>query len=301
MRQTAPSQRRATCYLAVLAVALIVTIIGLSALATGRIEFRSAESANDVVAARMYAQAAMEMSLFTISNDASWRADYTNDVWVPAQPIGQGTYSWKLVDEENGDLTADPNAPLRLYGRGILGNAVRTYSVLLQPDTAAGNLLTNPGIEAGTNGWTSTSCTLEAHTDQPHDGAAYLWVKNRAGEWDGPRQNVSGNLVNGTTYTTAVWVKMKDSPERARIVLWMDTSLGYYSNYLTTVPVGTTWTYVSTTSTLTWSGTLNAAYWEVETQSSSQEFMIDDATLRVAGGNGPVAFPILGTWRRFVH
>jgi hypothetical protein len=301
MLQAAPSQRRATCYLAVLAVALIVTIIGLSALATGRIEFRSAESANDVVAARVYAQAAMEMGLFTMSNDASWRTSYTNDVWVPAQPIGQGTYSWKLIDEENGDLTADPNAPLRLYGRGIAGDAVRTYSVLLQPDAAAGNLLANPGIENGTTGWTGTSCTLEAHTDQPHSGAAYLWVKNRAGEWDGPRQDVSSNLVNGTTYTTDVWVRMKDYPDQARIVFWMDTSLGYYSNYLTSATVGTTWTNVSTTATLTWSGTLNAAYWEVETQSSSQEFMIDDATLRVAGRSAPAALPILGTLQRVVH
>jgi hypothetical protein len=298
-----PRRRRASMYLAVLMTAMIVAIIGLSALAATRVQSRAAESGNDIAAARFAAQSAIEMGMLTLNNTPTWRTTYTHDVWIPERGLGDGTYTWKLVDERNLSLTKDTTAPVRLCGRGVVGDAVRTESVLLQtgfPDPT--NLLGNPGFERGVKDWTDPSdCDLALDTATPHGGLASLWVKNRADDYAGPLQEITDDITEGVTYEVAVWVKMRSFSENAWLSVRYRTEYGWSTDYFAVQSVGTGWALVTGEFTTSWPGTLQTAYWKIETYWSSQDFMIDDVVVRKAGAVPPAALPIVGTWRREVN
>jgi hypothetical protein len=290
-------------YLAVLMTALIVAVIGLSGLTLSRIQLRSAEGEREIVSARLYAQSAIEMALLAINDDPDWRTTYTHDVWTAARSIGEGTYAWKLVDEKNGDLAKDPSAPVRLYGLGNAGDALRLYSVLIQePRTGAGsNLLSNPGMENGTTDWLELGdCDLEARDDGPRTGTWYLKVKNRDNWSSGPRQSIVGKITTGTTYDTEAWVRTKDFTEKMWLVVWLRTFVGWTPIYVTSADVGTSWTRISGSFTPTWTGALSEAYWKVHTDWDDQDFMVDDTALAEAGETANELIPIRGTWRREV-
>lgn len=298
IRAAGSPRRRGSMYVAVLLIATIVSVIGISALTATRLQLRSAEGAADVTAVCLYAQSAIEIGLFAINNDADWRSVYSNDDWFPVRSIGDGVYTLKLVDEVNGSLTADPNAPVRLYGWGMAGDAVRIYSVLLEV-RGASNLLLNPGIESGTTYWVDMGdCDLEADEGEFHSGAACLRVKNRDDEWAGPRQDIADQLTEGVTYETEVWVKMENFSETVWLGIWYRTEYGWVSDYFSSDTVGTDWTLLGGEFTAGWSGTLSQAYWKVDTQWSSQEFMIDDAVLEAADDSSIAIRPVAGTWRR---
>ena len=181
------------------------------------------------------------------------------------------------------------------------GDVTRLYSVLLEPEemTAADNLLENGDFESGVTPWTSTDCDLETKKDKPHGGEAYLRAKNRVANWDGARQDIAANITKDTAYEMELWVSLKDYPETVWLVLWWDTTAGYYSEYFAAESVGTDWTKISGTVTATWSGSLRAVYCEIETDWTDQEFSIDDAVF-IEKDVAPPVHPVEGTYRREV-
>ena len=295
MRNINSYHRKGSVYVCVLSVALLITGIGLSSIWAMRVQRRIAGVGEAVVQARVAAGSFLEVALLRIANNLSWRSAYTHDVWIADETVDDVSYTFKLVDEQDADLANDDTQPVRLYAKATVGDAVRIYSVLLQAAPPS-NLLSNGDIESGVTPWASMGCDLEIHTDEPHGGAACLWVKNRGGDWDGPRQDIAGQITEGATYEAEVWVKLDDFSENVRLVLWMDTSLDYYSVYYAWESAGTTWTQVGGIVTPTWEGELLEAYWEVETAWSNQEFKIDDAVMRPPRRVSVVP----GNWRREV-
>ena len=90
---------------------------------------------------------------------------------------------------------------------------------------------------------------------------------------------------------------MKDFPETVRLRLHVNSSgEGDQVFPAGTGMVGTDWTKVTGTVTPTWTGTVNSAYWEVDTASTPQEFKIDDALLADGAGQRMVIAP--GSWRQ---
>ena len=303
MRSNTHSQRyKGSVYVFVLSTALLVTGVGLGALQAVRVERRTAGLNASIAQARLAALSFVEVALLRISNDPTWRFTYTHNVWTAPEAVGNVTYTFKLVDAQDSDLTDDATEPVRLYAKATVGDAVRIFSVLLRSDEDASYTSTVPGngdMENGVTPWSGVGCDLEIHTDNPPEGAAYLWVKNRDGTWDGPRQDIADDLIQGVTYEAEVWVKLKDNSEDIRLVLWMDTDSSYYSIYYVQASVGTSWTKLSGTVTPTWTGTLEAAWWEVETSLSNQELMIDDAVMKPLGSDFDMSVAP-GTWRREV-
>ncbi|KPK38008.1 MAG: hypothetical protein AMJ65_13465 [Phycisphaerae bacterium SG8_4] len=297
MRNIDSYHRKGSVYVYVLSVALLITGIGLSSLWAMRVQRRVAGVGEAVVQARVAAGSFLDVALLRIANNPSWRSAYTHDVWVANETVHNVSYTFKLVDEQDADLANDDTQLARLYAKATVGDAVRIYSVLLRPDDATGgNLLSNGDMENGLTPWSSMECDLDIDANEPHGGAACLWVNNRGGQWDGPRQDIAGQIIEGTTYDVRLWVKLKDFSENVRLVLWMDTSLDYYPVYYAQQSVGTTWTQVGGIVAPTWEGELLAAYWEVETAWSSQEYKIDDAIMRPPRS----ASVVPGSWRREV-
>ena len=115
--------RRASIYVAVLGTAILVTVIGLSALMTIRIERTYSEGTSDLAQARMHARSAIEIGIHRIDTDLDWRNTYVSGVpWEEDQPIGNGTYTLEGVDQD-GNLADDNTDPVVLTGTGVQGQA----------------------------------------------------------------------------------------------------------------------------------------------------------------------------------
>jgi hypothetical protein len=282
-----------------LGTALMVTVIGMSALTVFRVKVRSLEGVNDLAAARLHAQAGIQAGIYTIQMDTNWRTGYAHNTWSAAEPIGTGTYRWKLVDEVNGGLAVDAAAPVRIYGQGNAGGSVFICSVLVQGtlDQVSSSLLTNGDFEGGTAApWSpSGSCQLELRTDSPHGGSAYLYVKNRADINAILQHGALASMQSGVTCWAGLWMKMKDTSEGVWFGVWIRSDVGWKYHEFGEGRADTRWTYLSGAATPTWSGPFGEAVFEVGTTDTNQEFMIDDVVLL----NIPNTFGTLpGTWRR---
>ncbi len=301
-RTTGPYRRRASVYIALLGVSMVVTVIGLSALTAARIQRYAAEATNDIAEARFYAQSATDLALFRISGDPQWRYRYSNDVWTTDQAIGRGTFSFKLVDELDGSLTNDPGQPVRLYAMGCVGDAVRIHSVLLESGEIV-NLLSNPAMENGTVDWFPAwgCCTIASDPSDPHSGAASIAVTSRWASWAGPAQDLTAKITSGTTYRTEVWARMVSGNAPVCIAIYTNSSGSgqSWAQIQAAISVGTEWTKVEGTVTPTWSGDLSEAKWYVKTTSGTADFNIDDALFVESDAGDPAAMkPVPGSWQR---
>ena len=123
MRRSTDHQRRGSIYMAVLSGAMIVTVIGLSAIAVVRVQRRTAEGVNDFSEARLYAQSAIEMGLLWIDSDPDWRNTYSNGVWASNAPLGAGMITLSGTDPADGDLADSDRDSMLLTGVGVKGEA----------------------------------------------------------------------------------------------------------------------------------------------------------------------------------
>ena len=109
-----PDRRRGSVYILVLGMAMLVTVAGLSVLTFARLKGREILWSNHSKEAGVLAEAAVEWALIRLTADTNWRTTYTNGVETSAVAFGNGTISFKLLDETDGDL-ADENAdPVRI-------------------------------------------------------------------------------------------------------------------------------------------------------------------------------------------
>jgi len=126
-------------YVAVLGCAMIVAVIGLSALTMTRIERSFAEGTSDFAQARLYAQSAIEMGLLRIKNDPDWRTTYPNGTWEGGETdprlIGEGTYTLEGVDPNDNNLKDCDTDPVLLTGTGVQGDTQYKLQVILVADT----------------------------------------------------------------------------------------------------------------------------------------------------------------------
>ncbi len=299
-RTTSRSRRHGSAYILFLSTAMLVTIIGLSALMAVRVKMRAAEAGHDGTAAQLYAQSAVDAGLLAMYADASFRSAIDHDTWQAAQLVGDGSFTWKLVDETNDSLTADRNAPVRVYGQGVCGESVWIYSVAVQPPLEAfpPNIIVNGNLETGAPEpwWEFGDCDLEIRNESNdhHSGTYGLKVKERDAPYSGPRQTIA--VERNLSYRGDMWVRMKDSTDDVLFLLGIETDGGWDWFTLATAQVSeTAWTRLSGPVTPTWSGTLIRAVLKAETTLDKNDFFIDDVSMRqVPGAVGP----ILGTWRR---
>lgn len=134
-------RRRGSAYAFVVMTAMIVTVLGLSAIALSRIEQRKSREAASLAAARAAARAAIEWGLVQIRTETTWSNISTRPAaWATNVALGNATYS---LSRTAYDATDPINPRLTLRATGNAGGAQVIYDVVI---------IRGAWIEA--NGWT---------------------------------------------------------------------------------------------------------------------------------------------------
>jgi len=141
--------RRGSIYVVVMATALVVSVIGLSALLLQRIQRQGAERAVDATAARLAAEAALQIGIFRVRNNPNWRATYPNGVWQSNVPLGNATYTLEGIDPTDSSLSDSSAEPLLLVGTGSKGQAQQKLQVLLVPEPSTADAVEQALSAAG--------------------------------------------------------------------------------------------------------------------------------------------------------
>jgi len=295
--------RRGSIYVAVLGVALLVTVIGLSALLSVRVEHRAAILTEDAVRADFAAQSYVDWMVFTLNRDSGWRAAYDNDSWSGDEIQDEATCNFKLVDELDGDLVNDASQPVRLYGKATVGGAVRIYSVILESlvDEESGNLFSNGDMESGTANWSDFYCDIASSSTAPHEGSACLAAYSRWDWFSGPVQSVIDWVEDGETYEIEAWLRTRSTTDFLRPVIYLRTTDLQYTTGTSIMVDDTRWVKLSTTMTPVWAGELTEAMLGFCSQGGNSDFYVDDVVVKVAGAEPVMAMEAMpGTWRREV-
>lgn len=137
-------RRRGVGYVYFLSTVMLVMVIGLSALMYARIQLRSAQAGNHSLAARFYAQSALELGFAETQRDPNWRTNLGSGAWFTDQPIGGGTLSLEVAILSDGDANPNNN-PILLIGTGVHGQATHKIEVTLTALSDMGGLRTAIG------------------------------------------------------------------------------------------------------------------------------------------------------------
>jgi Carbohydrate binding domain len=291
------ARRRGASYVFFLTTALLVTVIGMSALTAVRVMRQSAEGANDAAQAQVLAQSAVEQALLAIHGNATWRDSRVHNTWSTPQPLGEGTLAWKLVDEINGGFKADRNARVRVFGKGVCGPSTWIYSVLVQPPPEALPVerLNNGDLETGlVSPWWSTGCNLKLDSVETC-GNNSLLIWQRVSATASANQTLVTKIQADTTFRVRAWIRTRSSPETVNVAVRVRSAAGWVNFPVASLAATTTWQSVEGTVTPTWAGALIDACLEIAGTTLSQEILIDDVSLKPAPGQVGV---VPATWRR---
>jgi carbohydrate binding protein with CBM4/9 domain len=143
-------QRRGTIYIMTLGTALIVGMLAAAALLAVRTQRRQADLAQEMLQARLNAQAGLEMALFRIEENSNWRQLLTADTWATPASTPCGAYSFLGVDPDDANLTDDDFDPVGITATGTCGPATQKIAVRLEMRNMGLRCL-EPGIHSKGN------------------------------------------------------------------------------------------------------------------------------------------------------
>ncbi len=190
-------------YIAVLITTTLVAMIGLAASSVARLELNLVNQSSDLVQAQALARTAVEEAILRIENDPNWRTAYSNNVEAPnpAESVGNGTITFKLVDSD-GNLGDDDSDWVLATGIGRVGDATAAESVRLYP---TGTPLTclEPAICCG--GDITPMYGADVHTNQFVSSNGHVDASSSGTSIDGSAEavgSIQGTIIG--TQTTGI-------------------------------------------------------------------------------------------------
>lgn len=204
--------RRASTYILVLGVSLIVGVLGLAALANVRIQRRNALDVGAVSDAQRYSRVAINMALFQMQHDPDWRRKMQDGEWENDQVVGDGTYGFRAFDPVDDDLTDSDYDPVVIVGTGKSGPARQNLQVrvnarltglrCLEPSIHANQILTFEGADVYSYRFVSANNEVESldNADVYADAEAAVAV------------TANGGRFHGSTTTNGEWPRQMPDP-----------------------------------------------------------------------------------------
>jgi len=123
------NSRTGGVYIAVLATALVVALLSMSALIGQRLQNRMISAQGDVRQAQLNANSAVELALLIMKQDTNWRTTYTNGNWFVKRSATDGTCTLNVTDPVDGNLANNPADPVVVLGIGYSGEAEQRVKV----------------------------------------------------------------------------------------------------------------------------------------------------------------------------
>jgi hypothetical protein len=133
-------------YIVVLSLGMLLTVIGLALVASGRRATRTAALLGDADEAAVLAESGVEWGIAALAANTNWRSAYTHNVEVAARTLGRGTVAFKLVSVSGTSLSS---GDVRLVGIGRVGTAYRAYAVRLSGTGATLDVLKTTAHSGG--------------------------------------------------------------------------------------------------------------------------------------------------------
>ena len=182
---------------------------------------------------------------------------------------------------------SDSKFPGRFNTRWIKFRGPLLAVFLLHPSIgAAQNLVTNPGFESDTTGWSGFGASLSAPTNMPHSGTRSAYVTNRTtGTWNGVAQSFLGVMQPGSTYSISAWVRLASGGSQPAMLTIQKTdgSGTSYQPVASGTATSTGWTQLSGSYALTVSGTLTGLTLYMEGPATNVNFYADDFLVQGSG------------------
>jgi endo-1,4-beta-xylanase len=140
--------------------------------------------------------------------------------------------------------------------------------------------------DGGLDGWSSRAGASVTNTSSDaHGGTHSLLVTGRVAAFDGPQISVANKMFNGSQYSIGVWVKLGPSATQADTIrVSLQTTLAGTTTFHTVVnntpvPLGQ-WTFLGVpTYSMALAYDPGKAFLYVESNSGTQDFLIDDFQL----------------------
>jgi len=214
-------------YVAVLGCAMVVTVLGVSAILVTRVEGKVMMGAADLAAARNLAQSSIDLGLFTMYNNTSWRTAIAPGAWRTNQAAGDGLISLSVTDPVDSVFSDTRWEPVTFTGTG----KVREAQYLLEA-TAVAQPLPLPALNTCLH--TAGNVTVSLLKNITITGAPL----SMNGSVNGPG-TINGNVQAGSQGTAATINGTSTIPSSAKEM--PDTGLFLmYKNLATTITGVTT-------------------------------------------------------------
>lgn len=120
-------------YIAVLGTAMVVALLGLSAMFAQRMQNRMITAAADLRQAQLNANTAIELGLLAMKTDTNWRTTYAHGNWFVKRATSAGTCTLNVTDPADSNLANNADDPVVMLGIGYSGEAEQRVKVTIDP------------------------------------------------------------------------------------------------------------------------------------------------------------------------
>lgn len=292
-------RRRAGAYVMVLATSMLIALLGITSVTVNRLKFRTGHGLQQAEQARLLARSAIDIGYYSIDQNDNWFNDIDEDSWTTRNLPGGLSLEWKIVDAASAERAIDPARKIRLLGRGTVGEAVRVFSILLEPGET-GNLLTNPAAESGVSPWQAIGdVDLTRSAAHQRGGDFSLFVVPRSNVAGAVSQKISADIVNGKTYQIEAWYYPQTTPDTAKISMLIESTDGVFEIDGASVAIESKrWHQLTATVTPVWTGERSVVAIVIASGTAMAQFYVDDCYF---GLSDSVPYPVSvveGSWRR---
>ena len=149
------------------------------------------------------------------------------------------------------------------------------------PAAPTSNLLPNGGVESGLTGWSANNATIAVLTSGVRSGTKALNVSGRNQNWSCGQYDITNILnTNGPgNYAADIWAKMASGTMAGNFQVKITANGTTTQQLFQAGTLNTSWSKLSGTLNLAWTGTVTSAYIFVDGNNKTS-YRLDDAVLK---------------------
>ena len=155
--------RRGSVYIAVSGTAVLVSLVGFTAMHLSRLELERATVRSERTYARQLAQTGVEFAMAAIDVDPNWRTTHTHNVQSSRNPMGvEEGIRYRFLDNVDGNLGNNSDDPVEIQGIGLYRSSKFIYSVTYAQSATSesdSGIQVLKSYEAGTDAFENVNAT----------------------------------------------------------------------------------------------------------------------------------------------